>query len=453
MAFTTAAAVAALSACGEANRNFASAGGSAGASAGGAKSSGGRASADGGSTIGSGGVAGSLTSGGTSESGGNGPVISGGSAGASDSAGAGGIDSAGAGGTEQGGRGEGGDAQGGTPTTGGTGAGGTGAGGSPANSFRGGPCAVSPDKQNVEVFARGRDSNIYRAVVGTTTPKWERLADLDGSLIDNRSDLDCSATTTAVHLVALGRTPPNSFLHATGSGTSYNPFERDLTDYTLGSTPSVFQGFQTILAGTDTVSGTFVFSRTPEGVTSDERDGRIILFSSGIDAWWTTFAMTDVQFFAGFTTAGTLSVQMLQRHVGGQTWRTPASQRANIRIFTNCMWLVFSGDEPAERIGGLDSRGRRPSLACKRGWRRPAVLGVGKDVEQPRFVGTGLHGDDHDDRWLSARRCALANRNRARRPRHDRRFHDDGFGSVLSIFRHARLRSARPAEPWSVWVS
>ncbi len=134
-------------------------------------------------------------------------------------------------------------ATGGTRATGGAPTGGAATGGAPtggtASTFRGGPCVVSTNGTSIEVFARGADKKIYRKTVnGSTQSKWVGLVDLDGALIDNRSDLDCSATSSQVHIVALGQSPAGALLHATGFDTAYNEFKRELTD-TFNPSPSV----------------------------------------------------------------------------------------------------------------------------------------------------------------------------------------------------------------------
>jgi hypothetical protein len=106
--------------------------------------------------------------------------------------------------------------------------------------FRAGPCVVTTAPDIIEVLARGA-SQIYRRPVGGTEPSnWAAIPDLDASIIDNRSDLDCMNGYHAIHVVASGRTPLGSILHATGTGTVYNPFVRVLTDRTMDPSPSIW---------------------------------------------------------------------------------------------------------------------------------------------------------------------------------------------------------------------
>ena len=162
--------------------------------------------------------------------GGSGAGASGGSGGTAGAAGG----TGGSGGTA----GSGGD----TGTGGSSGnAGQAGAGGATgSNRVRGAPCVVSPDGTNAEVLARGSDQRIYRRVVGDADAgSWAPLADLDGTAIDNRSDLACSSSDTTVHLVVLSTQPAGALVHATGLGTTYNPFARELDSMTFRPSPSV----------------------------------------------------------------------------------------------------------------------------------------------------------------------------------------------------------------------
>ena len=251
--------------------------GSGGAGAGGTTNAGGARSGGGSATsTGSGGVlssagtaltGGTTAKGGTTTTGGAGPT--GGTTATGGTSATGGI--AVTGGTVATG---GGAATGGTPTTGGTSvAGGTTANGgtsaiggssatggtsvatsatAPTNQFTSGPCATSPDLSSVEVFALGGDHHIHRRVLsGTTWGAWQTIPGLDGSLIDARSDLDCSANSNTIHIVATGTSPSGAFMHATGFGTAYNQFLPELSSSTFSL------GVAVGVAQADT-SGTYV---------------------------------------------------------------------------------------------------------------------------------------------------------------------------------------------------
>ena len=195
---------------------------SGGAATGGATSSGGSA------TIGTTSSGGSATGGATASGGSatTGTTSSGGS-GVGGASGSGGV-----GGTSPNG---GTLATGGASATGGTTSTVATSGTAPINQFTSGPCAVSPDLSSVEVFALGDDHHIHRRVLsGTTWGGWQSIVGLNGSLIDARSDLDCSANTNTIHIVATGSSPTGAFMHATGFGTSYNQFSRELSPSTFG---------------------------------------------------------------------------------------------------------------------------------------------------------------------------------------------------------------------------
>ena len=110
--------------------------------------------------------------------------------------------------------------------------------------FTSGPCAVSPNLSSVEVFAIGDDHHIHRRVLsGTTWGAWQDIAGLNGSLIDARSDLDCSANTNTIHIVATASSPAGAFMHATGFGTSYNQFSNEIpgSTFSMGVSIGVIQ--------------------------------------------------------------------------------------------------------------------------------------------------------------------------------------------------------------------
>jgi hypothetical protein len=88
---------------------------------------------------------------------------------------------------------------------------------------------------SVEVFALGDDHHVHhRALSGTTWTDWQSIAGLDGTLVDARSDLDCSANTTTIHIVATGTNPAGAFMHATGFGSTYNQFSNEIPGSTFG---------------------------------------------------------------------------------------------------------------------------------------------------------------------------------------------------------------------------
>jgi len=108
-----------------------------------------------------------------------------------------------------------------------------------ASAFATGPCVTTPDFTTALVFGRGNDVKIHqRSNSGTSWGAWVTLS-LDASVLDARSDLDCSANSDVTHLVATGSNPLGAFMHATGSGTAFNAFFRELAPETFSPGASV----------------------------------------------------------------------------------------------------------------------------------------------------------------------------------------------------------------------
>ena len=85
------------------------------------------------------------------------------------------------------------------------------------------------------VFGRGNDSKIHEKANGNGAGwgAWAALS-LDVTVLDVRSDLDCAADSSdAIHLVATGSNPLGAFMHATGSGTTFNAFVREFPSQTF----------------------------------------------------------------------------------------------------------------------------------------------------------------------------------------------------------------------------
>jgi hypothetical protein len=231
----------------------------------------------------------------------------------------------------------GGAATGGAKATGGAATGGAATGGAAtggtASAFKGGPCVVSTNGTSIEVFARGSDKKIYRkTVAGTTQGKWANVSDLDASLIDNRSDLDCSATITNVHIVALGVSPVGAVLYASGSGTSYNPFARQFSTETFSPSPSVtaltaafandfriatYQG--SLIKIGEVASGTYSdFGVIPETAT----------FNSSPDIAFLASSSANYTLMVAFDTSNQLTLQQYSIGSGGASWLNPPLQLA-----------------------------------------------------------------------------------------------------------------------------
>jgi hypothetical protein len=279
----------------------------------------------GGSTAGSGGGRGGATSGTGGATAGTGGAT-GGAGGATGGA------TAGTGGAIGG---TGGGAGAGTAGTGGSGTGGT------APMFVGGPCAVTPDLTAVEVFARSSEGRLLRrAYDGSNWGSWANLPALSGSMIDARSDLDCSSAGGTVHLVATGLNPVGALLHAFGSGTTYNPFVRELASLSVAPGPSIavasdiqyFLGALGIGAtfpvlyeiGTDTASPREI---TPITTQTDS-------FRSGPDIAIQPAGGSGLRYFAAFDTAGVLAINYNVINSGGASWAQPVKLSPPLGTFS-----------------------------------------------------------------------------------------------------------------------
>jgi hypothetical protein len=104
---------------------------------------------------------------------------------------------------------------------------------------------ISPnnDYATAVVFGRGSDVKIHENTNnGTSWGAWTTLS-LDATVLDVRSDLDCgSDSSDAIHLVATGSNPLGVFMHATGSGTTFNAFVREFPSQTF-TTPGAAIAF------------------------------------------------------------------------------------------------------------------------------------------------------------------------------------------------------------------
>lgn len=97
--------------------------------------------------------------------------------------------------------------------------------------FSKGPCVAATGEADVEAFARASDEKVYRRVLSAVGGgSWTALAHLDASVVDVRSDLDCSADagSTSTSLVATSNQPVGAYLLSDGTGDSFNPFLRQL---------------------------------------------------------------------------------------------------------------------------------------------------------------------------------------------------------------------------------
>jgi hypothetical protein len=108
-----------------------------------------------------------------------------------------------------------------------------------AHAFTTGPCVTTPDFNTAVVFAVGNDVKIHQvSSSGTSWGSWVSLS-LDATVLDARSDLDCSANMDITHLVATGSNPVGAFMHATGAGTAFNAFVREFPAETFSPGASI----------------------------------------------------------------------------------------------------------------------------------------------------------------------------------------------------------------------
>lgn len=248
-----------------------------------------------------------------------------------------GSGSDGGGGDRGGSTGSGGQAGTGGGANGGTGGSATGSGGSGGSgpTFVGGPCIVTPDHTGLEAFARVSDGHIYRrAFDGNTWGGWTNIAALDGTILDARSDLDCGAqSSTSVHIVATGLNPIGALLHAVGSGTVYNAFQRELSDTTFSPGPSIYDFDDThYTVGALGSASTFPVvyelgdTSTPNQLTpiTTETDS----FRSGPDIAVQPTGASKHTYFAAFDYGGALAIYDHVISSAGSSWAAPVKLSA-----------------------------------------------------------------------------------------------------------------------------
>lgn len=283
---------------------------------------------------------------------------------------------------------------GGSAGTAGTGGGG-GSGGTPDGGdagvtarFRGGPCVASPESRTVEVFARGDNQQIYRRVIaGTDVGSWAALGDLDATIIDNRSDLDCGGNATSIHLAALGTQPSGSLLHAVGFGTTYNPFVHELTDYVFIPSPSVAVGFSDyLLVG---LMPAYVHATNNYGTSGvDLVPTNATSFPwSGVDAAKLSTRSSVSNFLAAFDSTSQLTLYEYRSQSGGAVWLEPVRfppplNAAYEHAPTICAWYEGTTTNVGQvhlvvTAGGeLWHTSRSTDEASYPAWRRLAADGV-----------------------------------------------------------------------------
>ncbi len=180
-------------------------------------------------------------------------------------------------------------------------------GGAIASRFLGGPCVTTGDDTTVEAFARGANQSVYRRVLAGATPgDWTALKDLDGTMVDAASDLDCNGWQGAIDIAALGQLPvKGSYLHAVGAGTQYSAWARELAPDTFDTSPAVLaNGPSAFTAGAVSVSGNLTLLGGVSSGTFQAVSFPIHAFASGPDLE----SVPRSTYFAAFDTAGKLAL-------------------------------------------------------------------------------------------------------------------------------------------------
>jgi len=201
--------------------------------------------------------------------------------------------------------------------------------------FVGGPCVVTPDRIGVEVFARSSDGRVLRrAYDGAIWGSWINLPALDGSLIDARSDLDCAATLTTIHIVASGLNPVGAVLRAFGFGTAYNPFARELAGLVFGPGPSVAQ----VLDGVFFLGGSgprlFELDGSPAPKELTPITTQTDPFRSGPDIAVQPTASMGRHYFATLEATGALAIYYYVTSSAPAYWADPVKLLPPIGSFT-----------------------------------------------------------------------------------------------------------------------
>jgi hypothetical protein len=262
-----------------------------------------------------------------------------GTAGSSGAGGGGTIGSPGGTGGANGTGASSGTSGGGTGGGGGSGAGGSATGGSHPV-FVGGPCVATPDNKSLEVLGRSSNGHIYRrAYDGSTWGDWSNVTALDGTMIDARSDIDCSATGTSVHVVATAANPVGALLHAFGSQTTYNPFFRELASSTFAPSPSIsgpndsHYSLGGLIIGT-TVPVLFEFGETPSPIERTPITTQVGSLISSPDIARQAFAGSTVTYLVAFDSSSSLSIYYYVITSGGGHWAKPVTIAPPAGTFT-----------------------------------------------------------------------------------------------------------------------
>lgn len=189
---------------------------------------------------------------------------------------------------------------------------------------------MSPDSSVIEVLARGDDGRIHRAFKhGGTWEDWTTVSNLDPSVLDVLSDLDCDSNRGIARVVANGANPSGSIMQATGLGSAFNAFSRVLDASTFERGVSVTQ----LPTNTD-YSLVAMSGPIPRGY-SDSGSGSLTpfatevgqSFSSAPDIIYKPVTNASFTFLVGYTSTTSLSLfrHILNGSYPNGNWGTPST--------------------------------------------------------------------------------------------------------------------------------
>ena len=196
------------------------------------------------------------------------------------------------------------------------------------STFKTGPCVTTPNHNAAVVFAMGSDGKIHRkeASNGTTFGAWTTLS-LDASGIDARSDLDCSANADVTHITATGNNPVGAFLHATGSGTTFNPFFRELTTRSFSPPGASIKAYPSgngyVMGAVDVLPSPYDVSGSGTYTSLQPITTYTTSITSVIDVSQQAAAGAAIRIFVGFDSAGKLNIYNNRIDSGGPRWFAP----------------------------------------------------------------------------------------------------------------------------------
>jgi hypothetical protein len=212
----------------------------------------------------------------------------------------------------------------------------------------------------VEVFARGDDKKIYRRVVdGNALGSWAVLGALDGTAIDNRSDLDCAATASNINIVAVGNNPQGALLSASGLGTTYGAFARVLSQqlFLPSASVAVYSGGSYYWLAGLTNSSVYAEQSDFAGAVPRVPNNLTNLPWSGLDTALLSGASVSWYYLATFDSTAQLAVYILQLTQGGAASLTPRvlpppTGKQYERSPTICTWTSNQTVHLAVTAGG-----------------------------------------------------------------------------------------------------